>query len=436
MPRAPQGSVVRFIGNGRYVLGAKLGVGGMGVVYVAEDLARTERVAIKVAHGGRVAVDVAAEHMVRELRAGRAMVHPNVVRVLDGGSEAGRPFVVMELAPGDTLDVVAAEQRLSIRRAAAIVDQVLAGLAAIHDAGYVHGDLKTSNILVARGARGADAVTIIDLGLAREQTAVTTSVICGERVVSGTPQYLAPEVVRGEAKTVASELYAVGAILYELLTGTPPFNGDTILEILRKQVEGEIMPPSLRSPALKLSLALERVVLRALHKDPRERYASAAELRAALRAAIAQSRDALIASRVFSTTGPTMQWTRPELPPLPRVHGTEWRVVTTSARDPHVVVEAALDATRALVEAHRLGDARDKLETELRTLEQNLGGDRIAWRLLLPLAAICDSLREPTRARRTARVALDCAARAGSELGRRRAKALLERFGDRASRCA
>lgn len=429
------GLMAHLVGNGRYVLGEKLGVGGMGVVYAAEDLARTERVAIKVAHCEQVPADIVAEHMARELRVGRATRHPNVVAVLDGGLEKGESFVVMELASGRTLTDLASE-RLSIRRVAAIIDQILDGLAAIHHVGYLHGDMKTDNVLVARGEDGADRVKIIDLGLACEQPG-STAMIDDERTISGTPDYLAPEVMRGGAKTIASELYAVGVITYELLTGTTPFAGRGLAEILRGQIEDEVMPPSLRSPELNLSLALERVVLQALHKDPRERYASAAAFRAALVAATRDSRDVTIASRASFSTGSTMEWTRPELPPArPRALGTTPPSDASAARDPHVFVEAALDATRVLLAAHRLPAARDELEAALHTIDGDACAESVAWRLLLALAAICDALHDPCRARRLARLALDCAIRGGSDVGRRRAKALIERFAGRAPICA
>jgi len=300
--------MTRFMGRGRYVLGEQLGVGGMGAVYEAEDLSRTERVAIKVAHAEQIPAEVVATHMARELRIGRATRHPNLVSVLDGGTETGQPFIVMELAAGQSLGVLAAEG-LSVRRIAAIVDQVLAALEALHEAGFVHGDVKTDNVLVS--CDGTDFVKVIDLGLACEQGYLADG---DERVISGTPQYLAPECVQGGAKTVASELYAVGVILYELLTGMSPFAGGTLAEILSRQIEDEIVSPSQRCPELRLALSLERVVMRALERDPNARFASAAEFRAALREAAASSLHLSGRASAFSTTSPTLGWTRPELP--------------------------------------------------------------------------------------------------------------------------
>ena len=313
--------MTRFLSNGRYALGKQLGVGGMGAVYDGADLALTDRVAIKVAHDDHLGADIIARYMANELRAGRAIRHPNVVAILDGGSDASGSFIVMKRAWGIGLNVLCTQERFSVRRVAGIIDQLLAGLAAIHDAGFAHGDLKSDNVLVERRADGTDRVTIIDLGLA-SPLGTPANDNDEERCISGTPYYLAPELVLGGTKTVASDLYAVGVILYELLTGSLPFTGGSMLEILRKHIEDDVVPPSLRAPELDLGLALERVVLRALAKRPGERYATARDLRAALRGAVRVSRDALTVSPISATPARTDEHTRPDLPPRPRAVGT------------------------------------------------------------------------------------------------------------------
>lgn len=170
--------------------------------------------------------------------------------------------------------------------------------------------------------------------------------------------------------------------------------------------------------------------MRALHKDPGERYTSASEFRSALVAAARDSRDAPITSRAFTATGDALAWTRLDLP-HPRARGTS----APPVRDPHVVIEAALDATRRLIAQRRMSAARDELEAALRIVEGDEVAERMAWRLLLALAAVSDALRDPRRARELARRALDCAARNGSDAGRRRAKALIERFAGRSRLC-
>lgn len=310
--------MTRFLSNGRYALGTELGVGGMGAVYDGADLVATERVAIKIARTDHIEADVIAGYMAQELRAGREIRHPNVVAILDGGCEDGRSFLVMKRAHGRGLAKLVGDGPLSVRRVAAIVDQVLAGLSAIHAAGYAHGDVKTDNVLVD----SADRVTLIDLGLASALGRPSND-NDDERALSGTPFYFAPELVLGAGKTVASDLYAVGVILYELLTGTLPFTGSSTLEILRKHLEDEVVPPSARAPELGLSLAFERVVLRALAKAPADRYATASEMRIALRAAVRVTRDTPTASPAVWTSAPTSDCTRPALPPRPRALGTK-----------------------------------------------------------------------------------------------------------------
>ena len=402
----------------------------MGVVYEAEDLERTEPVAIKTLHAGHPPDGIAAEHMERELRVGRGIRHRNVIAVLDGGRDDGRPFVVMERAAGRTLGCAIAEDRPPVARVVAIVDQILAGLDAVHRAGYLHGDVKSDNILVAPSDHGTDIVKIIDFGLAHER-GTNPPVIAGQRIFSGTPDYLAPEVVRGEAKTVASEVYGVGVILYELLTGATPFGGGPLDEILRRQVEDEVIPPSLRAPELRVSLSLERVVLRALAKQPEARYPDAEAFRAALLAATQPSMiDVPVVARPFSTSARTLDWTRPERPAA-LVVDTRPPVPASYVREPLVIVQTALDVAGAHVAEHHLAAARCELEAALVLVEDAPVGDVGIWRLLLALAAVCDGLNEPRRARDAARMALDSAVRVHSEIGRHRAKALIERFAGR-----
>jgi serine/threonine protein kinase len=412
IPCCPAADMGRIFGGGRYVVGDAIGVGGMGIVYEAEDLVRTERVAIKVLHPDHSPTGTAADLMAQELRLGRAIHSPNVVAVLDGGTDHGRPFIAMQLVCGRPLDVVMRDDALSLDRVMAMFDQILAGLDAVHAAGYVHGDIKADNVLVD----GSDRVTIIDLGLACEPNVARAGVI------SGTPEYLAPEVVRGGAKTVASDIYAVGTVLYELLTGTTPFGGGSVDEVLRRQVSDDVVPPSQRAPDLRLPLALENVVLRALASRPEARFASVNELREAIAVAMRTNpTDIVVVPRTFSTT--TQTWTRVELP----------RRLAAGTRPPGMsshqnLVQAALDSARTHIAAHRLASARDDLQAALDLVdgEREYAGE--SWRLLLALASVTERLRDRPRARHLARFALDSASRASSDLGRQRAKALLERL--------
>lgn len=262
-------------GNGHYALGARLGAGGLGVVYAAtaEDGAH---VAVKFLQRERQ--DARALRRFRdEAVAGRLVDHPNVAAIVDDGhDDSAGPFLVMQRARGEALGALIARSGvLPPRDAIEIAREILAGLAAIHDAGIVHADIKSDNVLVRR-IDGRYRVTLIDFGLAHPQF-TNDAGPRGELVdewLSGTPEYMAPEIVRGFGAGFASDLYAVGVILYEMLTGNTPFAGGTPTEIVQRQVSDAVVPPSLRTEQ-PIGSALEYTILRALSKDPAHRYDSA-----------------------------------------------------------------------------------------------------------------------------------------------------------------
>ncbi|MCW5803623.1 MAG: serine/threonine protein kinase [Deltaproteobacteria bacterium] len=282
----------------------------MGRVYAVEH--PHGPLAVKLLHEVLAGDPDMVDRMVGEARAGRRVCHPNVVKIVDQGSvRGGIPFVAMERAGGAPLGIVVQRDGgLPLSRIAAIAMQLLAGLAAIHRALLVHADMKSDNILV--DAAHGDRATIIDFGLARAPHASPHR--ADPKLVSGTPEYMAPELIRGDAVTVAADLYAVGIILYELLTGTTPFCGGTTAEIFERQLRDEVVPPSLRSPDRTIPPALEAVVMRALHKEPAVRFGDAAAMAAAIaRALPASCADDTAAppSRcAASASSPTCDWSR------------------------------------------------------------------------------------------------------------------------------
>ena len=211
----------------RYRVGELVGTGGMGAVYRADDLVRGGEVALKMLRPDRGDDRMARGYLRAEGRMSGRIAHRNVVALLDAGTtESDDPYVVMELVRGRSLRALVQEQgALTVRRASAIAQQVLAGLDAIHTAGFVHGDVKADNVLVNED----DRVTLIDFGLMRSRS---EHVFHDDGMTSGTPEYMAPEVIRGDAPTIESDLYAVGALLYELLTGATPFAGGSSIEVL------------------------------------------------------------------------------------------------------------------------------------------------------------------------------------------------------------
>lgn len=274
----------------------------MGDVYAARDLVRGMDVAIKMLRPEQADGEVARRHLSAEGRAAGRIAHRNVVAVLDAGMTSSDPFVVMELVCGRPLrDELCEHGPLALRRASFIVQQVLAGLQAIHAAGFIHGDVKAENVLV-----GADGqATLIDLGLMR----ALDEVHCADEVVSGTPEYMAPEMIRGEHGLIESDLYAVGALLYELVTGTTPFAGGCSIEILCRHLEEDVVPAGLRCPDRIVPHALEDVMQRALQKLPSERFRSARAFACTLQAATPEIEPGPTPmAAMFSSDAATMSW--------------------------------------------------------------------------------------------------------------------------------
>jgi serine/threonine protein kinase len=403
----------------------------MGVVYAANDLSDGRRVAIKVLDS-ELADDRAFARMRSEAAIGKCVSHPAVVAVLDSGSVDGLPYVAMEYVAGAPLHhLIVTEGELPLRRALQIIAQVLAGLEAIHAAGFVHGDMKTDNILIAQ-LDDIDRVKIIDLGLAHSRSEHGDG-----RNLSGTPEYMAPEVISGEGATIRSDIYSVGVILYELITGAPPFCDDSAEEIMRRHVEDDVVPPSLRAPSRAIPPALEQAVMRALARRPADRFTSAKQLARALARIHMSEEQATATARlpVISTSAPTLEWTQKGLettadsPAVARARQQVSIVLEKGDRD--AITVAALELAQVLLAEHRLAAAAKELESTIAALSV---GRELAiepgpmWRLLLSLAAIYDGLGYAERARATAQVALLQASAAQSSIGRSRARALVERL--------
>ena len=257
---------------GDYDLLEPIAQGGMGAVYRARQRGIDRVVALKMILAGRFASDAEVQRFRTEARAAGALDHPHIVPVYDVGEHEGRHYFTMKLVAGGSLAGRLRDFAADPKTAAALLAQVARAIHHAHQHGVLHRDLKPSNILL--DAHGLPYVT--DFGLARrldDDSGLTVS-----EAVLGTPCYMAPELAAGGAKqaTVAADVYGLGAILYELLTGHPPFQADTRLETLRRVQEQE--PSSVRSANRKVGRDLETVCLKCLSKDPRQRYASAEAL--------------------------------------------------------------------------------------------------------------------------------------------------------------
>jgi serine/threonine-protein kinase len=277
-----------------YEILGNVGRGGTGVVYQARQLGLNRTVALKVLRHGAFA---GAEDLGRfraEARALARLEHPNIVRVYDSGEHGGCPYLALELVEGGNLADRLAGGPFAPRQAAQVVEALARAVHHAHERGIVHRDLKPANVLLAMGSsapavgRGsaeppsADGIPkITDFGLAKRRDGGEGRTITG--AILGTPGYLAPEQAAGKSKEVgpATDVYGLGAILYSLLTGRPPFAGASLADTLRQVRSGEPVPPRRLQPAVPRDL--ETVCLKCLQKKPEERYASAAALEEDLR---------------------------------------------------------------------------------------------------------------------------------------------------------
>jgi tRNA A-37 threonylcarbamoyl transferase component Bud32 len=272
----------------RYRVLGQVGEGGMGVVYVAEDTVLGRRVAVKIPHAGRDESHYRARFL-REARAVSKLRHENIAAVHDfGETEEGQPFIVMELVSGQTLGELLAGSGISVARAVEVARQTAEALSEAHRLGVVHRDIKPSNVIID----GAGTVKVLDFGLAKQlheegsngaggaeaQTLLTART--RSDVVIGTPLYLSPEQARGAKVDGRSDLFALGALLYECLTGRPAFSGSNVIEIGAQVLHFDPPPPSRLNP--RVPAELDRLTLKALAKKPEDRFQTAKEFAAEL----------------------------------------------------------------------------------------------------------------------------------------------------------
>jgi serine/threonine protein kinase len=274
--------------DGKYRLDERLGGGGMGTVYRATHLLIDRQVALKVLSQRFVGDQTAQQRFRREARAAGRMQHPNAVTVTDfGTTEDGYLYIVMELLEGRTLrDLLARDAPLDPARAVSLMLQASAAVGAAHQAGLIHRDLKPANIFIEQRPNLPAVVKVLDFGVAKfavEEHEDDYDTLTQVGAIIGTPRYMAPEQCSGAAQlTPAADVYSLGIILYEMLTGVVPFNADTPLGIALKQVSEAPTPPREVVPAVPAEL--EKVVLHALQKNPTDRPSSADDLRDELHA--------------------------------------------------------------------------------------------------------------------------------------------------------
>ena len=338
---------------GRYEIGAVLGRGGMAEVRAGRDLLLGRAVAVKTLLPGLAEQPTIRRRFEGEARAAARLAHPNAVGVFDVGEEGGVPFLVMEHVAGRTLDQEMTGGPLDAQRVRRLGEDLLAALGAAHSAGLVHRDVKPANVLMTPdgSAKVADfgiAKAVVDEEAASLQTDLTTA---GQML--GTLAYMAPERLAGRPATVQSDIYSVGVVLYECLTGSRPFAAPTPVAMVRAIDEASPAPLRARCPGL--DSALVAAVERAMARNPDDRFVSAAEMSAALRAPAAPSAGATDIPTVVAA--PTaLAPVVPALAASPRQRASNARAGRLASRRTVALVTVAGLAVALIAVAVAVGD--------------------------------------------------------------------------------
>ena len=301
---------------GKYTIIEQIGQGGFGTVYKAKDTTLERTVALKVLHPALLNDPVFVERFQAEARMAAQLEHPNIVRVYEVGEHEGRHYLAMEYVEGQSLaQLLEAQGRLTPQQALKVVRDVASGLEAAHRKQLIHRDIKPSNVLI----RSDGTALVTDFGLAKAAEASLAASLTTSSQVLGTLRYMAPEQAEQKPVTHLADIYALGVVLYEMLTGRPPFIGDTAIQLIRAHADKRPPPPSEFNKAITPAVA--SVILRSLAKKPEERYPTAGKMARALEGAVTKG--------VGETQTPT--WPGAPAEPARPTRGFRWEPVIAGA---------------------------------------------------------------------------------------------------------
>jgi serine/threonine-protein kinase len=271
--------------DSRYVITRKIGEGGMSFVYLANDVITKQQVAIKILSPALSHDRTAMARLRREAELGGRLAHPNVCHIIRlGETSNGLVYVVMPFVQGELLcDVTNRAKQLPLDITVRYITDIAAGLQVAHELGIVHRDLKPENIMISKNSDGSERAIVMDFGLAKErQVSPEIKKLTATGIVLGTPEFMSPEQLRGKALDPRTDVYSLGLMAYEMLTGKLPFTGRTQQEIMIARLRSEPTPIRAARPDLNLSVAVEKALLKSMEREPADRYQTAPEFATAL----------------------------------------------------------------------------------------------------------------------------------------------------------